>query len=80
MAAVPWVQPTLGGASVRAFAIAGTFAWPAGWRGSLSVIMEGEADRVVLLRFDELTTPQLYAVLDRASELLGSLLGQDDSG
>jgi hypothetical protein len=77
MTAAPWSQPTLGGASVRAFAIAGTFSWPAGWRGSLTVIMEGEPDRVTLVEWNELTTSQLYAVLDRASELLAALLGDD---
>lgn len=72
-----WSQPTLGGASVRAFAIAGTFSWPAGWRGSCTVIMEGELDRVTLMEFHELQTPELFAVLDRMSELLNALLGED---
>lgn len=70
-----WTQPTLDGASCRAFAITATHRFPTGWSGSLTVIQEGEVDRVEMMRFTELDSAQMCAALALALEQVVVLLG-----
>lgn len=72
-----WVQPTLGGASVKRFDIHGVFVWPAGWRGYMNIKMEGELEQSSMVTFSELTTPELLDTLRHMGDMLQALLGED---
>lgn len=77
---VPWTQPQLGGPAVASFSLRCDFRWPLGWRGSLRVKLEGEAAESELIRFGELTTPQLEEALRNVHGLLYAILDWDEPG